>query len=319
MIEAAYKRLVRKYHPDVSASPNATELMQRLNRAYEVLRDPRERAAYDQRRRGRQAERQRTEPPRHTQYSRTERSQRTDQRQHAHGRVRPEQHARQQGDHWGRRPASDTRKSSRISQWSGILFLVALLALSGSDAIQNVVHEAWSWATRSSPGKAPASSPAVPDPASPNWWDQPLLPRQPSSRPQRMVPPPTAQNGLAEPQRAAATRPRPTASRPTRVAAHPDVTASSRRPAGPSRTPDVGVLSASELAAIERMCGHVGPVQGPAAYARCVEEAKRNRPDFSGLGRRRAQGHRAHVRARGASPRTRRLRPLRRRGEAELD
>ena len=275
VIEAAYKRLVRKYHPDVSASPNATELTQRLNQAYEVLRDPRKRAAYDQQRRGkRQAERQRTERPPHAQRSQTERSQRTDQRQHAGARVRPEQHARQQGDHSrGHNSASDTRKSSRTSEWSGILFLVALLAISGSDTLQKMLNEAWSWATQSSRRETPARSPAVPAPSS----------SPPSSQPQRLVPPPTVQNGLAEPQGAAATRPRQTASRPTRVAARPDVTASSRQPARPSRTPDVDALSAAELAAIERMCRHVGPVQGPAAYARCVEEGKRNRPDFSGV------------------------------------
>ena len=165
VIEAAYKRLVRKYHPDVSASPNATELMQRLNQAYEVLRDPRKRAAYDQQRWGtRQAERERTERPPHAQRSQTERSQQPNQRQQAGGRVRPEQHARQQGSHRGRKPTSDTRKSSRTSEWSGILFLVALLALSGSDTSQNVLNEAWSWATQLGRREAPARSSAVPRP-----------------------------------------------------------------------------------------------------------------------------------------------------------
>ena len=302
VIEAAYKRLVRKYHPDVSASPNATELMQRLNQAYEILRDPRRRAAYDQWRRGReQAERRRTEtPPRAQQRPQTERSRRTDQRQHAHGRVRPEQNP-QHGRRRSHEPASDTRSSSWTSEWTGILFLVALLAISGSDTLQNSLNEAWSWATQPSRRQAPARSPAVPDASS----------SPPPSRPQTDGAPATVQNGLAEPQRSAATRPRPTweqnsedslqrlreqrevplyrpstpaASRPTRVAARPDVTPSSRRPARPSRTPDVDALSAAELAAIERMCRHVGPVQGPAAYARCIEEGKRNRPDFSGVG-----------------------------------
>ena len=63
VIEAAYRRLARKYHPDVNTSPNATETMQRLNDAYAVLSDPGKRSAYDDRRRvGRWAERERQEP-----------------------------------------------------------------------------------------------------------------------------------------------------------------------------------------------------------------------------------------------------------------
>lgn len=47
VIEAAYRRLARKYHPDVSAAAGAVERMQELNAAYQVLRDPARRAAYD--------------------------------------------------------------------------------------------------------------------------------------------------------------------------------------------------------------------------------------------------------------------------------
>ena len=274
VIEAAYKRLVRKYHPDVSASPNATELTQRLNQAYAVLSDPRKRAAYDQQRRGRkQAEQERTERQPHARRSQTERSQRTDQRQDAGGRVWPEQHARKQEDHKGPKRASDTRKSLWTSEWSAILFLVALLAVSGSDTFQKMLNEAWSWATQLSRGEAPTRSRTVPKPIS----------TPPSSRPQRLVPPATAQTGLAESPEPAATRPRPPASRPARVSARSDATASPRQPARLGRTPDVDALSAVELAAIERMCRHVGPVEGPAAYARCVEEGKRNRPNFRGV------------------------------------
>jgi preprotein translocase subunit Sec63 len=47
VIEAAFRRLARKYHPDVSGDPASSERMRRLAYAYEVLSDPRRRAAYD--------------------------------------------------------------------------------------------------------------------------------------------------------------------------------------------------------------------------------------------------------------------------------
>jgi DnaJ-class molecular chaperone len=46
VIEAAYRRLSRKYHPDVDKSPDATGHMKKINRAYEVLSDPVERKRY---------------------------------------------------------------------------------------------------------------------------------------------------------------------------------------------------------------------------------------------------------------------------------
>jgi hypothetical protein len=47
VIEVAYRRLARKWHPDANASPQAAVRMQELNAAYEVLRDPARRRAYD--------------------------------------------------------------------------------------------------------------------------------------------------------------------------------------------------------------------------------------------------------------------------------
>ena len=47
-IKRAYRRLARKYHPDVSKLPDAEERFKELGEAYEVLRDPEKRAAYDQ-------------------------------------------------------------------------------------------------------------------------------------------------------------------------------------------------------------------------------------------------------------------------------
>jgi curved DNA-binding protein len=46
-IKKAYRKLVRKYHPDVSKVSNATEKMVELNEANAVLSDPERRVAYD--------------------------------------------------------------------------------------------------------------------------------------------------------------------------------------------------------------------------------------------------------------------------------
>jgi ATPases with chaperone activity, ATP-binding subunit len=46
-IKRAYRKLARKYHPDVSKEPDAAERMKEVNEAYEVLRDPEKRATYD--------------------------------------------------------------------------------------------------------------------------------------------------------------------------------------------------------------------------------------------------------------------------------
>jgi curved DNA-binding protein CbpA len=47
VIEAAYRRLARKYHPDVSPSRESQDRMVLLNQAWEQLRDPTRRAAVD--------------------------------------------------------------------------------------------------------------------------------------------------------------------------------------------------------------------------------------------------------------------------------
>ena len=46
-VKRAYRRLARKLHPDVSKEPNATERFQEVQEAYEVLKDPEKREAYD--------------------------------------------------------------------------------------------------------------------------------------------------------------------------------------------------------------------------------------------------------------------------------
>ncbi|HVC02587.1 MAG TPA: DnaJ C-terminal domain-containing protein [Steroidobacteraceae bacterium] len=47
-IKQAYRRLARKYHPDVSKEKDAEARFKELGEAYEVLKNPEKRAAYDQ-------------------------------------------------------------------------------------------------------------------------------------------------------------------------------------------------------------------------------------------------------------------------------
>lgn len=47
-IKKAYRRLARKYHPDVSKEPDAEARFKEMGEAYATLKDPEKRAAYDQ-------------------------------------------------------------------------------------------------------------------------------------------------------------------------------------------------------------------------------------------------------------------------------
>ncbi len=47
-LKSAYRRLARKYHPDINKDPDAEERFKEIGRAYEVLGDPQTRARYDQ-------------------------------------------------------------------------------------------------------------------------------------------------------------------------------------------------------------------------------------------------------------------------------
>src|SRR6056297_1068259 len=47
-IKSAYRKLARKYHPDVNKAENAAEKFQEATEAYEVLSDKEKRKVYDQ-------------------------------------------------------------------------------------------------------------------------------------------------------------------------------------------------------------------------------------------------------------------------------
>lgn len=47
VIQRAYKKLARKFHPDVNQAPGAEDRFKEISEAYEVLKDPKKRQTYD--------------------------------------------------------------------------------------------------------------------------------------------------------------------------------------------------------------------------------------------------------------------------------
>ena len=62
-IKSAYRKLAKKYHPDVDKSPSAQEKFKDINEAYEVLSDKEKRSRYDSLGSGWQAGQDYTPPP----------------------------------------------------------------------------------------------------------------------------------------------------------------------------------------------------------------------------------------------------------------
>ena len=46
-LQRAYRKLARKYHPDVNTAPGSEEKFKKINEAYGVLKDPDKRKKYD--------------------------------------------------------------------------------------------------------------------------------------------------------------------------------------------------------------------------------------------------------------------------------
>jgi hypothetical protein len=46
-LKSAFRRMARQWHPDVCKEPNAKEVFQRINKAYQILSDPSSRGRYD--------------------------------------------------------------------------------------------------------------------------------------------------------------------------------------------------------------------------------------------------------------------------------
>lgn len=63
VITAAYRRLARKYHPDVAPDPESAARMAGINAAFELIGDPTKRAAYDRDRALREAVARRASDP----------------------------------------------------------------------------------------------------------------------------------------------------------------------------------------------------------------------------------------------------------------
>ena len=47
VIKTTYKKLAKKYHPDINKTPDADAKMKEINEAFDILGDPNKKASYD--------------------------------------------------------------------------------------------------------------------------------------------------------------------------------------------------------------------------------------------------------------------------------
>lgn len=177
-IRDAFRRLARRYHPDRDRSAGATGRFQRINRAYQVLSDTRERASYDS-----QLEMERRSRRASQEAAQRDAARRTAQRveeevrraaENAEARWESGRSART-----GQRPVSDTTARQRTEQirqrrsentpkkseggWLGnaARMLVGLLVVGGLGALAFAVNEGRSGSNTDTAGEyqIPASGP----------------------------------------------------------------------------------------------------------------------------------------------------------------
>lgn len=120
VIEAAYRRLLRMYHPDVNKTSKAHDITVRLNAAYEVLSNSAKRADYD-RQRGSQTEsgRQRERRAERERQARAEQERQQREREaQADGEKRAESRNMTDHEFW-----QQTRQNKDDSNWVGYLIL----------------------------------------------------------------------------------------------------------------------------------------------------------------------------------------------------
>ena len=129
-IKAAYWRLSMKYHPDMNHDLDTTELMQKLNDAYEVLSDPDKRNEYDRQRAAERAARERQ--------ARAEAQAQSahfsaEWERHNHGRSQYGQYQKRQGARYRHEKPTRPKKLSRWFKRMAVLYcLVGGIALANS-------------------------------------------------------------------------------------------------------------------------------------------------------------------------------------------
>ena len=296
--------------------------MQRLNDAYAVLSDPHRRAEYDRQSRERRQVKPHDRPrpqgeqqPKHAQTAQAgSRAQHHDRREHQ---------TKRQSHDWERQPRprkptpSPPTKYARfgrmISQWYGVLLVVALLVVSNSESIQQMIGVAWSWAVDHV--SAPASN------------SEPTTDRVTQSVRQTLGPQDTPAQGVRSPQlpfggiippsdgsvvsegqridrtsstnhslrnnpgsltRSTTEGRQPFTSVPAPVSPPSNVPSTSDRSQldeTPNNVATYGTrdMSAQDRRHIESMCDTTGRLSGGDGYRRCVEEWVQHRPDFRGL------------------------------------